>query len=666
MSRADQSLPDGVVTHTGQDRRLLVFYALVSAVLLTLMGGLAWQQLLRADVHDARERQQGLRRVLVPGPRGRIFDREGRLLAGSRPRFAVTLALDELGREFRAEYQAVRQNFRAAGEKDVPTTAQLEQIARTSVVRRYLESLDSILGRQTRLDTAGLQAHFSEQSLLPYVLLNDLTPEEYARLLEQLPVNSPMQVFASSVREYPFARLAAHTLGYVSAGVSREVPEDFPGEKLATFQLKDMAGRDGLEYKFEEQLMGGVGGVIFRVTPSGYRINPPRVKLAPTRGRDLVTSLDADLQAAAESGLDDLTGAAVALDVRTGEVLVLASSPNYNLQDFTPRLGSAASDDITARGAWFNRAVTGFYPPGSTFKLLTSIAALRAGVITPEQLMDEPCDGRIRIGNTWKTCDNGDGHHGAISLSAAIAESCDVFFYQLGLQTQPERIAAEARRFHLASRPAIELPNLSPKNDRSIIPEPAWFLRTHGRKISDGDTANIAIGQGDVLVTPLTMACFAASLARDEIFTQPTLLHDPGAPAQHHERTGLTPEQRTALLDGMEGCTMSTSTVIGTARILTAPSLRIPGLQIAGKTGTAQVKDRKNIAWFICFAPRKNPQIAIAVAIEGQEAGETFAGGAYAAPVAQKILRKWSEKQARAAATAGPPMFTLPLPAPAP
>ncbi len=662
MSRAAANLPEGVLAHSARDRRLRLFYFLTAGLLLTLVGGLVWQQLLRKELYHEREQRQGQRRVLVPGPRGRILDREGRVLAGNHARFGVTIALDELAREFRDESREVRQNYRAAAEAEPPSSAQLEQIARITVVQRYLSSVDTILGRQTRLDPIALQTHYREQPLLPYFLLNDLAPEEYARLVEQLPVSSPLQVFAASMREYPQGPLAAHTIGYVAAGMSREPPEDFPGDNLDTFQLKDWAGRDGLEGKFDATLRGGVGGVIIRVSPAGYRLNPPLVKLPPEHGGDLMTSLDADLQAAAETALTavDYAGAAVALDVHTGEVLVLASAPGYNLQNFTPHVGQATVNDMDARNAWTNRAVAGFYPPGSTFKVITAIAALRSGALTPDQLMEQPCDGRIPIGNTWKTCDNGAGHHGALSLSAAIAESCDIYFYQAGLLTKPEVIAAEARRFHLDRRPDIELPFLSAKNDRSLIPDSAWKQRVQHSSWFQGDTANMAIGQGAVLVSPLTMACFAASLARDEVFTQPTLLHDPGAATQHHERTGLTVAQRDALIEGMEGCTMSTSTVIGTAHSLTNPNLRIPGLRIAGKTGTAQSTGNKDVAWFICFAPLEHPQIAIAVALEGDKAGETLGGGSYAAPIAQEILRKWNEKQTHAPVPTGPVRFTLP------
>ena len=662
MSRSAIRAPQGVETRANGNHRLWAFYPLLAALLLTLAGGFAWQQLLRADLHGARERAQGQRRVLVPGPRGRILDRAGRVLAGNRPRFAVTLALDTLGPEFRAEFAAVKKNYHTPRESPPPTSAQLEQIARTAVVRRYLDQLETILGRATEFDAAGLQRHFSQQLLLPYLLMEDLTPAEYARLVEQLPANSPLQVFSAGVRDYPYGRLAAHALGSVGTDDS-EADDDLPGDDLTTYRLRGTKGRDGLEKFFDDRLQGEAGFSIFRVSPAGYRLNPPLESRPPARGGDLMTSLDADLQLAAETALrinPDLAGAAVTLDVRTGEVLVLASEPGYDLRDFSPRLSNATRDDIEARKAWANRAISasGTYSPGSTFKLLTAIAALRHGALDPDEPLGDPCDGSVLIGGKLFKCYNGKGHHGAVHLDEAIAKSCDVYFYQAGVKTTADNIAAEARRFHLDRPAGIELPG---ETHRMLIPDPAWKKRTQHEDWFQGDTANMAIGQGYVLETPLNMACFIASLARDEVWTQPTLLHRADAPAQHTERTGLTPAQRDALLAGMVGCT-TVGTAAGT---LNNPSLTnyIPGLSIAGKTGTAQIPGNKNAAWFVCFAPAENPQIAIAVMIEGDTAGEEVGGGRYAAPVAQAILKEWVKNQPKLNTPAPVSPSTLSLPA---
>jgi len=629
-----------VETHRGLDPRIIFFHFIIAALLLTLVGGLAYQQLIRTDIYHERERVQNQRRVLVPGPRGNIYDREGRTLVGNRPRFAVVLYLDELRQEFRHEFIRVRKNYRATGDKDLPSASQMEQIARSSVVQRYLDQINRLLHRSEQVDTADLKKHFARQLLLPYTLVDDLSPDEYARLIEGLPVRSPLQVYTSSTRLYPYGSAASQTLGYVGDDPDVEA-EDFPGEGLTTFKMKGSMGRDGLEKTFDDQLQGQAGGTIFRVDPAGYRVNPPLEKRLPVQGKNLVTSLDIDLQLAAEKAIgDDRTGSAVALDVHTGEVLVLASKPDYNLASFSPHLTHAAAADIEARKAWTNQAIASFHPPGSTFKIVTSIASLSSGAITPDAVIAD-CEPMVSV--YGHKCDNGHGHHGQLTLADAIAESCDIYFYTAGIMTTADVIAAEARRFHLDQRSGIELPN-EPR--RAIIPDGAWKQRTQDTKWFPGDTANMSIGQGYVLESPMNMACFAASLARGETVTTPTLVHRPNAPTQHSEPIGLTPAQRAAILKGMEGCT-----IFGTAgEVLQLPAFKIPGVRIAGKTGTAQIPGGKDAAWFICFAPLENPEIAIAIMIEGDEPGD-YGGGREAAPVAAMILKKYFEKKAHPGTT---------------
>ena len=204
-----------VESKTGFDPRLIAFHGVVALLLGILTAGLAYQQLYKGAMHHEQERQQNERRVIVPGPRGNIFDRNGRLLVGNRPRFAVVLYLDELRPEFREEFIRVRNNYRKTSEGDMPTNAQLERIAHTSVVKRYMDQVNEFLGRSGPVDSAGLQRHLERQLLLPYTLVDDLKPEEFARLIEHLPVNSPLQVYTSNTRYYPYAGAAAHTLGYV-------------------------------------------------------------------------------------------------------------------------------------------------------------------------------------------------------------------------------------------------------------------------------------------------------------------------------------------------------------------------------------------------------------------------------------------------------------------
>lgn len=660
MATHDTNLADRsgslVESHKSYQPRVIFFYFVILLLLLVLAGGLAYQQLFNRDRHRDSERMQNQRRILVPGPRGNIYDREGRLLVGNRPRFAAVLYLDELRPEFRREFIRIRKNYRATGDKDLPTAAQLEQIARVSVVQRYLDQVNDLLHRAAIVDSADLVRHFARQLLLPYPLLDDLEPDDYARLVEGLPVRSPLQVLASSTRFYPYGSAAAHTLGYV--GVESDIAaEDFPGEDLKTFKMKGTVGRDGLEKVFDARLQGEAGGTIFRVDPTGYKINPPLEKRLPVQGKNLVTSLDIDLQRIAEEAIGDRTGTAVALDVRTGEVLVLANKPDYNLSDTSPHISHETWQSILDRNALLNQAIGGTYPPGSTFKILSAIAGLRSGRITPDQSLVD-CDGVVRIGNKLFYCDNGRGHHHDVKLPEAIGNSCDVYFYEVGRLVGADALAAEARRFHLDQRTGIELPN---ETSRMLMPTMAWKESQQGEKWYPGDTANMTIGQGYVLVTPLDMACFAASVARNEVITKPTLLHRPNALVQHTEPIGLTTAQRAALIEGMVG-----TTVYGTAKGVNAlPAYHVPGVRIAGKTGTAQkrvLKDGQvgtiNFAWYTCFAPAEHPEIAVVVMLEGDTIGETFGGGLNSAPVANLILRKYFEKRDH------PSAFVSPIKAP--
>jgi penicillin-binding protein 2 len=660
MAANDQNLADRsgslVESHKSYQPRVVFFYLVIVVLLLTLAGGLAYQQLFKRDRHRDTERVQNQRRILVPGPRGNIYDRQGRLLVGNRPRFAVVLYLDELRPEFRREFIRIRKNYRETDDKDLPTATQMEQIARATVVQRYLDQVNDILHRAATVDRGDLMRHFARQLLLPYTLIDDLEPDDYARLVERLPVRSPLQVLASSTRSYPYGSAAAHTLGYV--GVDSDIEaEDFPGEDLKTFKMKGTVGRDGLEKVFDAQLQGEPGGTIFRVDPTGYKINPPLEKRLPVQGRNLLTSLDIDLQQVAEEAIGDRTGTAVALDVRTGEVLALANKPDYNLSDTSPHISHEMWQSILDRGALLNQAIGGTYPPGSTFKILTAIAGLRSGRITPDQAIVD-CDGVTKIGNKLFYCDNGRGHHHDIRLAEAIGNSCDIYFYEVGRLITPDVLAAEARRFHLDQRTGIELPN---ETSRMLMPTTEWKESQQGEKWFPGDTANMAIGQGYVLVTPLDMACFIASVARNETLTKPTLLHRADAPTQHTEPIGLTPAQRAAILEGMEG-----TTIYGTAKGINAlPAYHVEGVRIAGKTGTAQkrvLKEGKigtiNFAWFVCFAPVDKPEIAIAVMLEGDTIGETFGGGLNSAPVANLILRKYFEKRDH------PSAFVTPFKAP--
>ena len=624
-----------VESRKSYDPRLLLFYAILGAMLLVLVAGLAFRQLLRTDEYVEREKVQNQRRVLIPGPRGNITDREGRVLVGNRARFSAVLHLAELRSEFRRELIQIVRNYREMDREIRPSARQLESLARSSVAQRYLDKINRILGRTDRVDPDALDRHIGQELLLPYILVDDLSPTEYARLLEQLPVRGPLQVYSASMRSYPYGSAAAHALGYV--GANDELPaSDIEGEDLRTFHIRGTIGKDGLEKVYDDQLQGQTGGIIYRVDPAGFKIDPPLYRQKPQQGQNLTTSLDIDLQLAADRAMQGMIGGMAAIDIASGEILALCSKPDYDLNELSPRMSGATFKRINDEGGWFNRSINGLYPPGSTFKIVTSCAALRAGVVTPGEMLT--CNGYYQVGTRLFDCH--DRHaHGQVDLRKALALSCNVYFYQLGLEAGVDALSAEARRFHLDRPTGIELN----ETRRMNVPDAAWKKKTGAGNWNPGDTANMSIGQGALIFSPLQMACMIASFARGESVTAPTLLHQPGrSPSGNQPRVpiGLSASDYQAVVDGLER-------VIGVG---TGKIARIEGIRIAGKTGTAQIKKdgrNLNVAWFVCFAPVEKPEIAIAIALEGGEPDVEYGGGRHCAPVAKAVMQEYFDKKER-------------------
>jgi penicillin-binding protein 2 len=634
--------------HKGENPRIISFLWIVILAGGVLIIGLAWSQLIATNEFKEMEKRQTERRILKPGPRGDIYDRNGNLLVGNRPHYSAAVYLDDLRKEFRQEFKLVRD---AADEalaeeyRNTPVEARPYEVpianrsdcawtARMNVIQRYLDQVNQITGRDDTLSQRKVMRHFNEQLLLPLPLVEDLKPDHYARLVEQLhPKNSPIQIHTETARYYPYGAAAAHTIGYVQS-VSPD-PDEFPQDGIKTYTFKTKIGKRGIEQHFNEQLSGTTGMEMWRVDPLGFQDSRLEM-IPPKQGKDLITSIDIDLQLAAETALGERTGAAITLDVRTGEVLTLVSHPSYDLNDLSPFIPRKTFDEINERGAWLNRSLQLPYPPGSTFKLITSIAGLRAGTFDTETTHD--CQGVYRVGNRIFRCHARNGH-GITDLAKAIEGSCNVFYYSEGLRMGIDVISAEAKRFGLDQKTGIEVPF---ETGRLVVPTKEWKREKIGSGWVPGDTANTAIGQGFLLVTPLQMATVMASIARGETRTIPTLKalsREEGLQVNHGgEPIGLTRKQFQALWDGMQR-------VIGpdgTGRLV-----QIDGLPIAGKTGTADFRAHGkdvNLAWFIGFAPADNPQIAVAVMVEGTKASDSFHGGSTAGPIAKDIFLKFIEK----------------------
>lgn len=620
-----------VESYSQDNPRLQVFYLIFCFLFLVLALGLAYRQLVQSREYQEQERLQNYRRVLLPAPRGNIYDREGRLLVGNRPVYSAVVYLDELRREFRQEYFHLVNEARSLNLKR--NRQELNTEARRNVVQGYLNQINRLLGRDLNVISEDLERQFGQDRLLPFPLVSDLAEEQFARLVERLPVDSPIQIVTQSARYYPYGEAACHTLGFVSTK-DRLDEDGFVGEELRTFHLPGKAGRTGLERAFDERLTGRTGGEIWVVDPSGFRYERTTYR-PPTQGENLTTTIDIDLQLAVEAAMSEYIGAAIALHVETGEVLAVVSRPGFDLNDLSPFLSFEVDRQIREKGAWLNRSIQGLYPPGSTFKLVTASAGLRHGFIEADTEIN--CPGWYFVGRRRFHCHNHAGH-GLETLEESIRDSCNVFYYDRAVEMGIERIAEEARLYGLDEPTGI---GLNGETRRMLVPDPDWKARRFfGERWFEGDTANVAIGQGDLLVTPLQMASFAASIARGETRTLPTLEYDPtrfefSHPGELIELPG------NGLARMREGMRMAGET--GTAK-----KASLPDVPVAGKTGTAQVRvegEPQTLAWTIGYAPADAPEVAFAVVIEGTEPGDNFHGGSTAAPVVQAFLRAWREKQ---------------------
>lgn len=623
--------------------RMLTLHGIIVACLLYLLAGLGYHQLIAFRDHRESEARQNYRRILMPGPRGNIFDREGRLLVGNRPVFNAVVSLNELRPEFRAEYYRRMDEAREIQQK--VDRHQLNIESRRAVVQRYLDRLNALLDREVEVDSDSLERHFRQTLLLPFTLIADLSPEDFAKLVEQVPVESPVQVITESTRYYPHSSAASHALGFVSSTDDVRT-EDVPGDDLLTFKFEGKVGRSGLERIFDEHLQGKSGGEVWSVDPGGFQ-HELIAHRSPVQGNDLYTTLDLDLQQAAERALAGKMGAAVAIHVETGEVLAIASMPDYDLNDLTPFLSHAVDQKIREEGGWLNRALQGLYAPGSTYKIVTAIAGLRQDVIGAQTVID--CPGYHMVGRRRFHCHRRSGH-GPASLVGAIRDSCNVFFYDRALAMGIHPLVEESRRFGFHQRTGIELYG---ETGMMLVPDPLWKRERMHDNWYAGDTANMSIGQGFLKVTPLQVAAFTASIARGETRTYPTLIRDPALrqrPDAEPRPIGLSDSELELIHAGMFEAGES-----GTARLAST----MAGVTVAGKTGTAQAhKDGRptTIAWYMGFAPADNPQIAVAVALEGvPEEATNYAGGAHAAPIAGEVFRAFIQKQSA-------PLVALPGP----
>ena len=614
--------------------RLWIFYGILALLLLVLYSGLFYRQLIENEFHTEHEKTQNRRRILTPGPRGNILDREGRVLVANQPKFSavVFLSEDQVQTAFSNHYKGTVRDYREQG-KPIENYTKLLVLSRAMVLESYLKTVNELLGRYEEVDANGVSRHLNLNPLLPYPLVDNLTPGEFAILLESLPVESPIQLYVSTMRHYPYENAAAHAIGYVGRN-ALEIESDMPGADLKTFATKGSYGRNGIEKRFDSELQGKTGTEIWVVDPSGYQVESVQ-RLFPKKGKDIELSIDIDLQLAGEQGYDLYgdKGALVAIDLNRMEILAMLSRPDYNLNDTTPFISNDVFKEINERQAWENKALRGLYPPGSPFKLITAIAALKSGVIDDATIFE--CDGGHRVGGRTFPCM---GHHGEVDLRTAIQKSCNEYFYRVGLAAGPDNLSREAIYIGLNQPTNINLPN---ETGRMITPSRQWKRDRYDEPWYDGDTANMSIGQGFLTVTPLQMGMMVASIAKNEVYTHPSIVRQTAeqfAQRPAPKPLGLPPEVHKAIIEGMDRVVSLT----GTAR-----AAMVDGVNVGGKTGTAQINKKEGnleLAWFVGFAPVENPQIAVVALVEGQNLNESFGGGAHAAPMARYIFEAYFEK----------------------
>ena len=583
--------------------RIRFLQGLIVGMFILLSCVVFYRQYAQGNYYKQLNNQQCLRRIIYPGQRGSILDCKGRPLALQKPIYCLYVRLDYF-----------RRYFEPFCKKNHDRSDQQEQL--WSLIYDALLSYAQQLG-PIPFDVTSRQLfqHYHQNILLPLKLSQELSEEVYACLLNKLSAMDPFQVGIEWVRTYPYGSVACHVIGYVSK--VDEVDERIEqGKSLRTFVYKREQGRTGIELMYDETLRGGDGVEIWRVTPGGQKQNC--VWSSPsTTGETVKLSLDIELQKVCEKAMANRKGSVVIVDIATGGVLAMLSHPGFNLNDLVPILPSRVYKDIEQRGAWLNRATQGLYPMGSSFKPIALSALLRTGVVNEDT--SYVCTGLEMVGNRSFHCHNRYGH-GAVNTIQAMGKSCNTFFYHYGVQLGPDALYDEAVIYHFNEPTGIDLPY----EVRTFnIPSPKWKEERFGERWTPGDTANMSIGQGYWLVTPMQMVRFAAAFSRNHTNFKPYLVK-----ATPYKIEKALPDAQWEIVK---------------AGMVQAAKFYLPSFDnLAVKSGTAQIKVKGHseywhIGWLIGFAPVNDPKIAFCIQIEQGQSG-VFYGGSEASPIAAEFL----------------------------
>lgn len=580
------------------------FLALAGLYLLgvgVLMTALYRVQVLGAARFRYDQSRQSIRRVQVPGTRGRILDRNGIVLADCRPSLCVVCYAEEFQR--RGDWSNTVNAIDAAIDQVAAVVKVPRGVSREAVARHVRRSL-----------------------AMPLIVWKDLDDAAFARFAERAGDFPGFSEYVQDERVYPKGRLAAHVLGYVG----RDRPDLDNGDEQVHFYLPEMRGRGGVEGFYDRYLVGVPGKRLIRVDARGY--SQAVWEGEPEKpGPDLKLTLDANIQAALERSLAGVTGAGVVLDPRTGAVLAMASAPGFDPNAFVPSVPAALFQSLNEDPGrpLLNRATMGAYAPGSTFKPVTALAAL-AGGWPADKTYD--CTGLFTLGNLKLHCWDRYGH-GELALREAIEKSCNAFFCHLGEVAGSNAVISAARAFGLGTRTGIDLPG----DFAGVVPDDAWKRETYREHWYPGDVCQMAIGQGMLMVTPLQMAVVCAALANGGRIYRP-FLKAPAADAAAPDPVRalpFTPEQFALVRGGMRDVAEK-----GTGRRIRArfadEAWHPLAVTCAGKTGTAEIgrgAARRKNTWVIAFAPFENPTVAVAMIVERGESG-----GLTVAPRVHEVL----------------------------
>ncbi len=562
-------------------------------IILVLFLRLWYLSVASFDHYDFIARRNHIRTLAVMAPRGPIEDRKGRILVENTYGFDLVM--------FRGEESETDRTLRFLGEA--------LQVTRRELEVRLLEA-----------------SHYNLYQ--PVVVSQGLTLEQTSFLMARRSDYPLLDIIERPRRFYSHRTLAAHVLGYVGEISANELQR----ENFRQHRPGDVIGKSGSERVYNQELAGRNGTRRIRVDSQGRAFEELQ-PIETTAGSELRLTLDLDLQRAAEEALEGYTGAMVAIDPGSGEVLAMASRPTFDPNDFATRISPSRWKQLTTHpgGPFQNRSIQNGYPPGSIFKIVMALAGMESEVVNPRHRVF--CAGAQRLFGHDFRC-SFSGGHGWVDLEAAIQYSCNVYFYLLGRNLGIDRIHDFALRFGLGRGTGIDLPG----EIRGLVPSREWKRETSGTPWYPGETISVSIGQGPILTTPLQLAVAVAAVATERLVQPQIRLPGPGE-SRNGKPATFEPEALEAIRRGMWRAVNRN----GTAKLA-----RVPGLEVVGKTGTVQTIGRaarermsaakaarfRSTAWFVGYAPRTDPQIVVAVLLE--QAGS---GGTVAAPAARKVFQ---------------------------